>query len=110
MPGSPTAIVLIFRAALKVRLQQRGRAAERVGDVVEPVRRVVRRKQRGDIDVQTEQIADRVRILRAVQPVQDRTARDSDARAGVASSSLSSVADQTIVGRRVGAARRQAAA
>ena len=55
-----------------VALEEQRRDAERVGDVVEPVRLVVRR-QRVDVDVEPQQIADGVAILGAVHAVQQRT-------------------------------------
>ena len=35
----------------QVRLQERRRAAERVSHIIEPVRRIIRRQQRRDVDV-----------------------------------------------------------
>ena len=59
----------------RVRLEQRRRDRQRSGDVVEAVRRVVGRQQRRRVDAQVEQIADRVRVLGAVQSMQDDGAR-----------------------------------
>ena len=53
---------------------QRRRDAEHVRDVVEAVGGVVGRQERGDVDVEVEQVAHRVRVLAAVQAVQDRRA------------------------------------
>ena len=69
-----------LRRRRQVALLQRRRDAEHVGDVVEAVRRIVRRQERRDVDVEREQVANRVGVLAAVQPMQDRRARDSDAR------------------------------
>src|SRR6185436_15291669 len=52
---------------VQVRLDERRREAERTGDVVEPVRRIVRRKIRARIDREIEDIADRVGVLGAIQ-------------------------------------------
>ena len=56
-----------------------GRHAEHVGDVVEAGRRIVRRQQRADVDVEREQVANGVGVLGAVEPMQRRRARDRDA-------------------------------
>ena len=58
-----------------VLLHQRRVHAKDVSDVVESVRRVVRRQQRGWIHFEVEQIADGVGVLGAVQPMECRTAR-----------------------------------
>ena len=50
------------------------RDAEHVRDVVEAVRGVVGRQERRDVDFEVEQVAHRVRILGAVQAVEDRRA------------------------------------
>src|SRR6185295_3527621 len=50
-----------------VRLDERGRNAERAGDVVEARGRVVRRQVFRRIDRQVEQVADRVRVLGPVE-------------------------------------------
>ncbi len=55
----------------RVGLEQRRGDRQRAGNVVEAVRGIVRRQQRGDVDPQVEQIADGVGVLRPVQPVQD---------------------------------------
>ena len=52
--------------------QQQRRNLQHVGDVVEPVALVVARQQFGDVDVQRQQIADRVGVFGAIQPVQRR--------------------------------------
>jgi hypothetical protein len=58
----------------EIALLQRRRHAEHLSDVVESVGRVVRRQQRGDVDVEREEIANRVRVFRAVQTMEDWTA------------------------------------
>ena len=58
-----------------VRLHQRRRHAEHVGDVVEAVARVVARQQRRGVDRQIEQVADGVGVFGAVQAMQRRCAR-----------------------------------
>ena len=55
----------------EVPLKQQRRHAQRVGDVVEPVARVVRRQQGRDIHVQREQVPDGVGVLGAVEAVKD---------------------------------------
>ncbi len=54
-------------------LQRRGHA-EHVRDVVEPVRGVVWRQERRDVHVEIEQVVHRVRVLAAVQPMQNGSA------------------------------------
>jgi hypothetical protein len=56
----------------QIALLQRRRHAEHVGDVVEAVGRVVWRQQRRHVDVERQQVADGVLVLRAIQPVQHR--------------------------------------
>ena len=58
-----------------VRLEQRRRDRQRAGDVVEAVARVVRRQQRRDVDLEVEQVANRVGVLGPIQPVQHHRAR-----------------------------------
>ncbi len=58
-----------------VSLQQHRRNAQHVGDVVEPVGRVVGRQQRGRVDLQRQQVADGVGVLGAVEPVHELAAR-----------------------------------
>ena len=65
----------------QVLLEQRRRHAENVGDVVEAVAFVVRRQELGRVDLEAEQIADRVAVLGAVQAVDRRAARIRIARA-----------------------------
>ena len=67
MDGSPTASAADLRGRRDVALDQRGRHAQHVGDVVEAGGRIVRRQQRADVDVECEQIANR----------RSRTRRDS---------------------------------
>ena len=54
----------------EIRLQQRRRTAKRVGHVVESIRGIIRRKEQRDVDVESQQIPDRVRVLGPVEPVQ----------------------------------------
>jgi hypothetical protein len=67
-------IVTVLRYGLscsEITLHQRGGQPEDAGHVVEPVARVIGRKERRDIDVDGQQVADRVAILRAV-PAMER--------------------------------------
>ena len=73
--GSPTASAAILPAALKYCSTCDRRGAERVGNVVEAVRGVVRRQQRRRIDLDVQQIPDRVGVLGAVQPANQRRPR-----------------------------------
>ena len=57
----------------EVALEERRRHAERIRDVIEAVGRVVRRQERRDIDIERQQIANGVGVLRAVEPMQERT-------------------------------------
>jgi len=54
----------------EIALEQRRRHAEQIGVVVEAVRGIVGWQQRRNVDVEIEQIANRIRILGAVQPPQ----------------------------------------
>ena len=58
----------------QIPLLQRRRDIQDIGHVVEAVRRVVGRQQRCRVDVQREQIANRVGVLSAIQPMNDRGA------------------------------------
>ena len=58
-----------------VALEERGRQRQHVGDVVEPVALVVGRQQLPAVDLQREQIADRVGVLGAVEAVDRLGAR-----------------------------------
>ncbi len=60
-----------FPRGAKIPLEQRGRTAERIGHIVEPVRRIVGWQQGRDVDVQPEQVADRIGVFRTIQPVKD---------------------------------------
>ena len=53
-------------------------ASSSVGEIVsepamlsKPLRRIVRRQQRRDVDVEIQQVADRIRVFGAVQPMED---------------------------------------
>ena len=68
-----------------------------VGEIVsdpamlsKPLRGIVRRQQRGDVDPQVEQVADGVGVLRPVQPMQDHRARAGRVRRRARSISASS--------------------
>ena len=61
-----------FQRRVEVMFLKRRRYAQRVGDVVEAKRGIVRRQQGSGVDVQCQQIANRVGILGAIQTVQDR--------------------------------------
>ena len=63
------------RAADEILLEQRRRDAQHAGDVVEPVALVVGRQQIGDVDLQVEQIADGVAVLRAIETMDRLVAR-----------------------------------
>ena len=64
-----------LRRRRDVALEQRRRHAEDVGDVVEAAARVVCRKQRRGVDVERQQIANRVGVLDAVHAVERRAPR-----------------------------------
>ena len=67
-----------------VAFDQRRRHGQDTGDVVETVGGVVGRQQRLDVDLEREQVADRVRVLAAIEPVQRwRTRVRGDCRRGV---------------------------
>ena len=71
-----------LRRRRDVALEQRRRHAEHVGDVVEAVARIVGRQQGGGIDVERQQIADRVLVLDAVHAVQRRASGIGAGRRG----------------------------
>ena len=62
-----------FVRGLHEPLEQHRRHPEDVADVVEPVRGVVGRQQRGRIDLEREEIAHGIRIFRAVETMEHRT-------------------------------------
>ncbi len=64
-----------FARRRQVRFQQRRRHPQNFRDVVEPVALVVGRQQRRHVHLQPQQIADRVRVLGAIQPMQRRAPR-----------------------------------
>ena len=74
-----------------VRLDQRGRNAERAGDVVEAGRGVVRRQVLRRVDVEVEQVADDVRVFGAVQAVQSGRRRERRRRRDRARSRTSAI-------------------
>ena len=59
----------------QIALLQRRRDTQHVGNIVETVRRIVRGKERGHIDLEGQEIADRVGVFRAVQPMKHRPPR-----------------------------------
>ena len=59
----------------EIPLEQQRRRPQRRGDVVEAEVAAVARQQRGDVDVERQQIANRVAVLGAVQPMHDVAAR-----------------------------------
>ena len=59
----------------QIAFEQDRRDAEDVGVVVEAGARVVRRQERRGVDLQREEVANRVGVLRAIQPVHERTPR-----------------------------------
>ena len=59
----------------EIAFEQHRRDAEHVGVVVEAGARIVGRQQRRDVDLERQQIANRVGVLGAVQPVRQRPAR-----------------------------------
>ena len=75
MRESPTATALISAGRGEVCLQQRRRAALSIGDVVETKRGTVGRQERGDVNVEGEQVADRVGVFGAIQAAQRGPAR-----------------------------------
>ena len=63
------------RRRRRVRLEQRRGNGQRARDVVEAARRVVGRQQRRDVDLEAEEIANRVRVLRPIEAMEDDGAR-----------------------------------
>ncbi len=59
----------------QVPLEEPRRHGQHVGDVVEPVAGVIGRQHRLAVDFEAEQVADRVGVLEAVQPMDRRAAR-----------------------------------
>ena len=57
-----------------ISLDECGRDAKHIGDVVEPGRGVVWWQQRADIDVEREEIAHRVRVFRSIETMERRRA------------------------------------
>ena len=51
----------------EIALHQRRRHPQHAGDVVEPVAHIVGRQHRADVDVERQQIANRVAVLRAIE-------------------------------------------
>jgi hypothetical protein len=60
--------------AAVIGFEQRGRNGQRTGDIVETAGRIVSGQQRGHVDLEIEQIADRVGVFGPVEAMQyDRT-------------------------------------
>ena len=70
-----------FSGRVHVRLDERRRDAKRAGDVVEPMRGIVGRQIDARIDVEREDVADRVGVLRPIQAMEAGRRRVSDRRA-----------------------------
>ena len=59
----------------EIALEQHGRQAQHIGDVVEAGARIIGRQQRSRVDLEGQQVADGVGVLGAVQTMDQRTAR-----------------------------------
>jgi hypothetical protein len=59
----------------EIALEEHRRHAKNVGDVVEPRARIVGRQQCGRIDVERQQVANRVGVFGAIEPMDERAAR-----------------------------------
>ena len=99
--GLPTASALIMAAADEITLEQRGRHAEQVGVVVEAVGRIVRRQQRRGVDLDPQQVANRVRVLGSIQAM-GRGAAGPRMLRGLAIERRLEKRHQTIARRRIG--------
>ena len=64
---------LILRAAARYACSSAGELPSASATLSKPNAAVVGRQQRVDVDVEPQQIANRIGIFRAIQPVQDRT-------------------------------------
>ena len=64
-----------FVGGREVTFHQRRRHAQHVRDVIEAGTRIVGRQQRRCVDVERQQVANDVRVFRAIEPMQERTAR-----------------------------------
>ena len=74
----------------RVGFEQRRRNGQRAGDVVKASRRIVRRQQRRDVDLQIQQVADRVGVFGPVQTMQHDRAGIGGCAAALRSISASS--------------------
>jgi hypothetical protein len=63
-----------FPCSRQISLHQRRRYPEYGTDVVEAVSFLIGRKQRGDVDIQREEVAQRVAVFRAVETMEDSAA------------------------------------
>ena len=89
------------RGRRQVSLQQRRRHSQQARVVVEAVRRVVWRQQRRRVDVKAQQVANRVRVFTAVQPVQRVPAGIGTGRGGTVERAFEML-DQRVLRRRIG--------
>ena len=64
----------MFQEADRYRSIKRWRHAQDVGDVVEPAALVVGRQERGGIDIQGENVVDRIGVFGAIQAMHGRVA------------------------------------
>ena len=80
-----------------VALEQEWRGPQRIGDVVEPVRRVIR-WQRADVGVDRQQVADGVAVLGPVHPMQQRPSRIRASRRGAVERRLQPGGDRIVGG------------
>ena len=92
---------------IEVAVQQGGRHAQHVADVVEPVAGVVRRQQRRSVDLEGQKVAHGVRVLRAIQAVQRRPAPGVGCGLRRPVELRFEVGDQAVVRRLVGAGPRR---
>ncbi len=67
----------------QVPIEQHGRRRQHVADVVEPVPGIVHRQPRARLDVQCQEIADRIAVFGTVQPMDRGTAGIGMSRRGV---------------------------
>ena len=92
---------------VEVAVQQRGRHAQHVADVVEPVARVVRRQQSRGVDLEPQEVADRVGVLRAIQAVERGPPAGVGLRGRCRIELRFEVGDQAVVGCLVGPGPRR---
>ena len=73
--ASPTARALILRRRRQIALEQCWRDAQQPGVVVEPAGGILGREKRGGVDLERQQIANRIRVLSPIEAVQPRRTR-----------------------------------